>query len=557
MPGAPMTSPTRTPDQIRLLLIDSDGAAAHEIQQRLLRDANGGFQVTVASTLEQARSLLNLHEFDVVLASLALTDSPEHETLDRLRFAAPRVPVVVLTASDSAEVALNAVNHGAQDCLIKGRAEGQVIARVLRYAIERARVEDELHRAHVLLEQRVAERTAFLKVTNRRLRDEIAERERTADVLRRERDFSSAILDTVGAIVVVLDREGHIVRCNRCCEETTGYQESELRGRPVWDVFLDPPEKESIRGVFNELLLERIANNSYENVWITRTGARRLIDWSNTSIRDNTGEIEFVIATGIDITERRQAEEMDRRHMLELAHVSRLTTMGQMATEIAHELNQPLAAIASYADTCRRMYDSKTCTPGEVRHMLNEIGSQAERASEVIRRIRKFVRKEDSQHVATELGDLVADVVRLTQVETRWNKVNVVVEIEPGLPRVRVDKILIEQVLLNLVRNAIEAMAEANSQIREVRISTGKRGDGNLELAIQDTGPGFSTETLERMFQSFYTTKPNGMGMGLSLSRSIVAAHGGQLLAETRLPNGATFRVLLPAKLTEGNIDAA
>ncbi|MBI3776552.1 MAG: PAS domain S-box protein [Gammaproteobacteria bacterium] len=529
-----------------VLLIEGNPRDAVLVQTQLLEFAPDEFEITVVDRLSRAQQQLKESAFAAILLDLSLPDSSGISALSRTKAAAPQVPIIVLSGIDDESMALHAVQHGAQDYLVKGRADGHVIARVIRYAMQRQRADEELRRAHNLLEQRVMERTAFLKVTNRRLHEEIAERERTEETLRKERDFSSAILDTVGAIVVVLDPQGCLVRCNRYCEQVMGYLEAEIKGRQVWDVFLEPEVVARVQPVFGDLLVRK-SGNKYENYWLTKDGRQRLIDWSNTVLVDSQGAVEFVIATGIDITEKRATEELERQHLFDLAHVSRLSTMGQMATEIAHELNQPLCAIASFSDSCLRMYDSGKFDPQEVRQVLQEIGEQAQRAGEVIRRIRKFVRKEPAERILVSLNELVSDVVRLTLVEARWNQVDIRTELAEALPAVKVDKILVEQVILNLVRNAIEAIAHAGGTRREIVIATGARDDGTLEVAVRDTGPGLPQNVAENIFQPFFTTKPQGMGMGLTLSLSIVKAHDGQLTAEANTGQGTTFRLVLPA----------
>lgn len=536
------------PAAAQVLLIENDAVEAARIKSQLEQFNPGEFSVTVVDRLSRALDQLRQQPFAAALLDLLLPDGEGTELIGRLRAAAPQLPVIALGAVNDDTLALRAVHQGAQDYLIKTIADGHVLVRVIRYAVERQRAEEELRRAHDLLEQRVTERTAFLKLTNRRLHEEIAERENTELGLRRERDFSSALFDTVGAIVVVLDRQARIVRCNRYCERVTGYTEDEIRGREVWEVFLDPIEFEQVRSVF-EALLARKVENKYENRWIAKDRRPIFIDWSNTVFLDPQGEVEHVIATGIDITQKRENEEIERQRIMELAHVSRLSTMGQMATEIAHELNQPLCAIASYSDTCLRMFDSGNAESQDVRHVLTEIGRQATRAAEVIRRIRNFVRKEEAERVAVDLNELVQDVVWLTQVEARWNQINVQMHLQEGGVEVRVDKILIEQVIMNLVRNAFEAIALAKSAQRIVDISTGTRKDGVRLVEVKDSGPGLAPENAGKIFQPFFTTKAKGMGMGLSLSMSIAQAHGGTLSAEPKSGGGSIFRLELPAIL--------
>lgn len=537
-----MSSPR---EPLPILLIEDISGDAVRMQTQLMEFAPGEFAISVVDRLALARQCLKERRFAAILLDLSLPDSSGIETLTHIKAAAPQVPVIVLSEVEDESIGLHAVQHGAQDYLVKGSADGHIIARVIRYAMQRQHADEELRRAHNLLEQRVMERTAFLKVTNRRLHEEIVERQRTEEILRKERDFSSAILDTIGALVLVLDAHGRIVRCNRYCEKIMGYLEAEIKGRYVWDIFLEPEVVAQVQPVFGQLLAHK-EGNKYENYWLTKDGRQRLIDWSNTVITDQHGEVEFIIATGIDITEKRETEELERQHLFDLAHVSRLSTMGQMATEIAHELNQPLCAIASFSDSCLRMYDSGKYDPAEVRQVLQDIGEQAQRAGEVIRRIRKFVRKEPAERVSIDLNELVSDVVRLTQIEARWNQVDIRTEFTEALPPVVVDKILIQQVILNLVRNAIEAIAHAQVMQRYIVIATNTRANGALEVAVHDTGPGLPQDAVDNIFQPFFTTKPQGMGMGLSLSLSIVKAHNGQLTAESKAEQGTIFRLVLP-----------
>lgn len=544
------------PASVQVLLIESDAVEAARIKFQLEQFSPGEYAVTVAERLSRALELLRQHAFSAALLDLSLPDGEGPEMIGRFKAAAPQLPFIALGAVNDDALALRAVHLGAQDYLIKKLTDGHILVRVIRYAVERQRADEELRRAHDLLEQRVTERTAFLKLTNRRLHEEISEREHTERILRRERDFSAALFDTVGAIVVVLDRHGCIVRCNRHCERVTGYTEDEIRGRAVWDVYLDPAEVKQVKPIFAELLARK-SENKYENRWIAKNRRHLIIEWSNTVILDPGGEVEHVIATGIDITQKRENEEIERQRIMELAHVSRLSTMGQMATEIAHELNQPLCAIASYSDTCLRMFDAGNAEAQDVRHVLTEIGHQSTRAAEVIRRIRNFVRKEEAERVTVDLNELVQDVVQLTQVEARWNQINVQMHLQEGGISVRVDKILIEQVIMNLVRNAFEAIALAKSPQRTVDIDTRSRKDGVCLVEVKDSGPGLTPENVGKIFQPFFTTKANGMGMGLSLSMSIAKAHGGTLSAEPQSGGGSIFRLELPATALEEKSDAA
>ncbi len=528
-----------------LLLADTSGAALL-LTSQLAASAPGEFNISVVNNLTDAQEQLQKHTFAALLLDLPQPDSSTLEIIGRIKGMAPTSPIIVMASVNNAAPTLLAEHNSALDYVLTNVVDGHMLARGLRYLLERRRTQEELHRAHEQLEQRVTERTAFLKSTNRRLHEEITERRRTEAILRKERDFSSAIFNTVGAIVVVLDAQGAIVQCNHHCEQITGYSEDEILGQCLWEVFFDAQEAMRVRSMFAGLLA-RESETKYENYWLNKDHRPLLIGWSSTVIADDHGAIEHVIVTGVDITEKRQTEELERQRLLGLAHISRVSTMGQMATEIAHELNQPLCAIASYSDTCLRMLKSGGTELTEVHHVLTEIGHQAERAGEVIRRIRNFVRKEAAERTTVDLNELVQDVVRLTQTEARWNQVVVHTELQPMATLVHVDKILIEQVIMNLVRNAIEAIALADSQQRRVDISTHGQAGGRLAVSVQDSGPGLPAEILDKIFQPFFTTKPQGMGMGLSLSLSIAKAHGGTLRAEPCAAGGSIFQLELPA----------
>lgn len=263
-------------------------------------------------------------------------------------------------------------------------------------------------------------------------------------------------------------------------------------------------------------------------------------------IRDATGQIIHWVSIQRDITERKLAEERERRHQAELAHVARLSTMGEMASGMAHELNQPLAAISNYArGTVRRLSDGQLSID-DIDETLQRIVVQAERAGTVIRRMRDFVRKRDLRRSTAYLGELVGEVCDLIDSEARRYEVSIEVDIDRDLPPVLVDAIQIEQVILNLVRNAIEAMLDNTPAQRVVRIGARLDGEAAVQLDVTDRGAAPTEDVIDRMFDAFYTTKPAGMGMGLAISRSITEVHGGRLWA-TRNDNapGMTFHLTL------------
>ncbi len=249
--------------------------------------------------------------------------------------------------------------------------------------------------------------------------------------------------------------------------------------------------------------------------------------------------------------ERREAQETMQQHQAELAHVARLSTMGEMATGLAHELNQPLTAVVNYTSGClRRLQGEQAVEPAIVEAMQRAVEG-ASRASEIVRHLREFIRKDDAQRTRFALNDALRSVARLLEREARQQHVALVLDLERDLPCVEANRIQIEQVVLNLAKNAIEASACVGREGLVVVLRTRAR-EAAIEVAVQDSGGGFSSAEVERLFEPFYTTKPDGMGMGLSISRSIVEAHGATLEASAAQGAGAVFRFALPLH-QEGN----
>jgi PAS domain S-box-containing protein len=258
------------------------------------------------------------------------------------------------------------------------------------------------------------------------------------------------------------------------------------------------------------------------------------------------GRPQFVVAVARDVTDRRRAEEQARQHLQQLAHVSRVSSMGEMASAIAHEINQPLTAIANYASACLRLLRSGKAQPGEAIDVMQRVAAEAERAGEIVRKMRGFVRGEESQMAMVEPAFLATEVMRLAAAEARQSGVELKSEVAPGLPPVLADSIQIQQVLLNLVRNAVEAVDSADSLRREVNLTVSRATDGGVQFTVRDTGPGLAPESLDKVFEPFFTTKADGIGIGLPLSRSIADAQGGRLWASVE-PQGAAFHLVLPA----------
>jgi C4-dicarboxylate-specific signal transduction histidine kinase len=248
-----------------------------------------------------------------------------------------------------------------------------------------------------------------------------------------------------------------------------------------------------------------------------------------------------------DITERKEAEDQLRQHQEELAHMARVSTLGEMVSGIAHELNQPLSAIVNYAQGCARRLRAGEGNASTLAKAMEDIATQAHRGGEIIRHLRKMVRKGEKSERLVNVNELVRDVLRLNEGETRRSSTSVVLNLAADLPMVRCDPIQIEQVILNLMNNALEAMQCIDRANRWLGICSCIKEADCVEICIRDNGPGVRTDGgFEQMFAPFYTTKPHGMGMGLTISQSIAEAHGGKLAAQPRPEGGAAFCLTLP-----------
>jgi C4-dicarboxylate-specific signal transduction histidine kinase len=250
----------------------------------------------------------------------------------------------------------------------------------------------------------------------------------------------------------------------------------------------------------------------------------------------------------MDITERKRAEEALQKAQAELAHVTRVTTMGELTSSIAHEVNQPLAAIVTNANAALRWLARQPPNLAEVRETVERIVQDGHRAGAVIGRVRALFRKTATITTRVDLNELIRDTVALVQGEMHRHRILLRTELAPDLPPVAGDRVQLQQVILNLVMNGLEAIKEGVERPRELLIRSQPDATGAALVAVHDTGIGLNPQHVERVFDAFYTTKPEGMGMGLAICRSIIEAHGGRLWASANAPQGAVFQFTLPSE---------
>jgi PAS domain S-box-containing protein len=283
-------------------------------------------------------------------------------------------------------------------------------------------------------------------------------------------------------------------------------------------------------------------------------GATKYIHKIGHPVYAAAGATTEFIGTDMDITDRKRAEaevrESERRYReveMELAHANRVATMGQLSASIAHEVNQPIAAAVTNAYAALRWLNVRPADLEEVRQALGRIVNNGNRAGDVIGRIRDLIKKAPPRKDGFEINEAILEVIALTRGEVVKSGVSVQTQLAEGLPLIQGDRVQLQQVILNLIINAVEAMSGADEGSRELLISTGNAGSDGLVVAVRDSGPGLTPASLEHLFEAFYTTKPDGLGMGLSICRSIIEAHGGRLWATANVPQGAVFRFTLPA----------
>jgi PAS domain S-box-containing protein len=277
-------------------------------------------------------------------------------------------------------------------------------------------------------------------------------------------------------------------------------------------------------------------------------GEYRWFENRGVPIRDDSGRIASWYVLMTDIEDRTRALARLEQMQSDFAHMNRVVTMGQLTASITHEVNQPITAAVTYALAARRFLSAEPPNFREVDDALSLIVKEGNRAGEVVERVRALVKKVPAQKDAVAIDDAILEIIALTRSEAANNSVSVRTQFAEGLPRVQGDRVQLQQVMLNLIVNAIQAMSGIGEGARELQISIDAvPSEGGVRVGVRDTGPGLNPESLSRLFEPFYTTKPEGMGMGLSICRSIIEAHGGRLWASANVPCGAIFQFTLPA----------
>ncbi|MCW5717627.1 MAG: PAS domain S-box protein [Bauldia sp.] len=370
--------------------------------------------------------------------------------------------------------------------------------------------------------------------------------ERSAD-LSAERAFLQSVLDTVPDAIMVIDDHGILRSFSPAAERLFGYAEREVTGQNV-SILMPSPHRQNHDGY----LAKYRATGERHIIGIGRVVAGKRRDGTTFPLELSVGEINgpggrFFTGFIRDLTERQAAEARLQELQSELTHISRLSAMGEMASTLAHELNQPLSALANYLRGARRLLDRPLDDLSMVTGALDKAAEQALRAGDIIRRLRDFVARGEEQRAIEPVTKLVEEASALALVGAKEQGIRVSFRLDPRAPSALVDRVQIQQVLVNLIRNAIDAMAQ--SPTRELVVATRLVEGDMVEISVSDTGPGLEPAIAANLFQPFQTTKAQGMGLGLSICRTIIEAHGGRIGVDPPAGGGATFRFTVPSSV--------
>jgi PAS domain S-box-containing protein len=500
---------------LRILYLEDDPKDADLVQETLAIDDIKA-EMTRVETEADFIAALEQGGFDLILADYTL---PSFDGLSALKIARqnwPHIPFIFVSGTLGEEVAIEALKIGAIDYVLKTRLSRIVpsVQRALRETEERVdlgRAEEALRRSEAYLNE--------------------------AQKLSHTGSFGWDVAS------------GKIY----WSQETFRIFGYDLLTEPTLGLILHrthPEDSALVRQVIDRVSRER-KDFDFEHRLLMPDESTKYLRVVGRLCKNQSGNFEFVGAV-TDITERKRAEEELRQKetslreaQTELAHVSRVTTMGQLAASIAHEVNQPLAGIVTNANAGLRWLAGELPNINEAREAIRRIIRDGNRAGDVIARMRALFEKACSTREQLDINEAIEEVVILTQTEARRNRVTLHEELAADLPRVMGDRVQLQQVIMNLTLNAIEAMSTVQDRARELLIKTQRGKDNEVWVAVQDSGIGFDPQNAQRMFDPFHTTKSGGLGMGLSISRSIVESHGGRLWAVSNDGPGATFQFTL------------
>ncbi|RDH42726.1 response regulator [Zooshikella ganghwensis] len=503
----------------RILLVDDNPANLHVLLQTL----NGrGYKLLIAKSGESALKIAQQEKPALILLDIIMPGIDGYEVCQKLK-ADPLtqdIAIIFLSSLDETKDKVKGLKLGATDFISKPFQSEEVIARV----------ESQL-KIHQL-EQALAKRNRQLEADNER------------------------ILASMTEGVIGVDQQAHITFVNYAATQVTGWSEEQLIGKNFHQLLLHS-YADMTPCDFSETPLWHVLHHGHpqqveDSIFWHQQGHCFAVDYSCTPITES-GHTTGAVIVFKDITERKRSEQALQQALSELqeqqerlTHVSRLSTMGEMAAGFAHEVNQPLTAISNYSQVCTRILKRDNVDADVLTDALEKIATQARRAGEIIARIRSFVKKPEHCIEQVDCNKLISDVVKLAEVDARNNAIQIHFHPGKNIPPIAADPVQIQQVALNLLRNAMEAMKGLDTQEEGVHISTEKISDQFVKVMVIDRGHGLSPEAAENLFTPFFTTKSTGMGIGLSVCESIMSSHGGKLGFENNPDGGTIFYFTIP-----------
>jgi signal transduction histidine kinase/CheY-like chemotaxis protein len=506
---------------LRILHLEDEPKDA-ELVQATLEAANVACDVTRVETQPEFFGLLDRGGFDLILADYTLPSFDGISALKVAKEVRPEVPFIFVSGTLGEEVAIEALKLGATDYVFKTRLSRILpsVQRALREAeerIERKRAEEALRRneAYLAEAQRLSHTGSF-----------------GWDVSREDIYWS---------------------------EETFRIFEVDSSTKPSVEIVLQQthPEDKVLVGQLIESASQSRKDFDFEHRLLMPNGSVKYVRVvGHPSLNNESGNFEFV-GVVTDITERKQAEQALRRSeqrlldvQADLAHVSRVTTMGELTTSLAHEVNQPIAAAVTDANTCLRWLARDPPDLQEARAAASRVVKDASRAAEIIKQVRQLFKKGGPERELVDVNEITQEMLFLLRSESIQYSISLRTELAADLPRVVGDRVHLQQVLMNLIMNSIDAMKDVDGR-RELCIKSCRTETGQLLISVTDTGVGLPPQHIDQIFNAFFTTKPDGTGMGLRISRSIVESHGGRLWAADNPPRGASFHFTLPTEAEE------
>ncbi len=541
----PHLSPAEPIEVRELIVVADDNADMRQYFKHLL-DAR--YEVRAVADGRQALEVTRLLRPSLVVADVMMPGMDGFGLLRAIRDdpAVAGTPVILVSARAGDEARVEGLQAGADDYLIKPFTARELLARV-----EIALKMTNLRRETAAREERLRSEAQLERQKLRASQERLAETSRLYRELKNREAKIQRLVDANIVGVFIWHLEGHILEANDAFLRMVGYERADvLSGRLRWKDLTPPEWRERDERVWMPQLKETGSLNPFEKEYFRRDGSRMPVLIGLATFEEGGDQgVAFVL----DLTERKRAEDALNRAAAELAHVSRVTALGALTASIGHEVNQPLSGILTNAGTCLRMLDATPPNIQGARETARRTIRDANRASDVVTRLRALFSKGEFTSESVNLNEAAREVMALSASDFVRRSINLQAELAEGLPTVTGDRIQLQQVILNLVRNASDAMADVQDRPRELLIKTEREDpDGHVRLTVRDTGVGLAPQSLDSLFNAFFTTKSGGMGIGLFVSRSIIERHRGRLWAA---PNGAcpgaTFAFSIPSRLTE------